>query len=91
MSDHDLVGMIIKNNNRKFIAKMVYKRNYAKYDIESVKTDLRSQPWAQMTNEASTSNGWSTFKRLLKNVVDKHAPLVQRRWAAVTVLSLQMK
>ena len=32
-----------------------------------------------MTNEASASNGWSTFKRLLKNVIDKHAPLVQKK------------
>jgi len=72
MSDHDLVGMIIKKNNRKFIPRIVYKRNYPKYDIESFKKDLRNQS----TNEADASNGWSTFKLLLKNVIDKHAPLV---------------
>ena len=79
MSDHNLVGMIIKKNNRKFIPRMVYKRNYAKYDIESFKKDLRNQPWTQVTNEASASSGWSTFKRLLTNVIDKHAPLVQKK------------
>ena len=37
MSDHDLFGMIIKKNNRTFIPRMVYRRNYAKYGIESFK------------------------------------------------------
>ena len=79
MSDHNLVGMIIKKDNRKFIPRMVYKRNYAKYDIDSFKTDLRNQSWTQVRNEASASNGWSTFKRLLKSVIDKHAPLGQKK------------
>lgn len=30
LSDHDLVGVIIKKNNRMFIPRVIYNRNYAK-------------------------------------------------------------
>ena len=79
MSDHDIVGMIVKKNNRKFIPRIVYKRYYAKYDIESFKKDLRYQPWTQVIIEPTASNGWNTFKRLLKIVIDKHAPFIQKK------------
>ena len=79
MSDHDFVGMIVKKNNRKFIPRIVCKRYYAKYDIESFKKDLRYQPRTQVTKEPTASNGWNTFKRLLKIVIDKHAPFIQKK------------
>ena len=31
-SDHDLVGMIMKKNNRKFKSRTIYTRNFAKYN-----------------------------------------------------------
>ena len=71
--------MIFKKNNRKFIPRMVFERKYAKYDIESVKKDLRNQPWAQVTNEANASNGRNNFKQLLKIVIGKHATLVRKK------------
>ena len=32
ISDHDLVGMIMKKNNRKFKSRTIYTRNFAKYN-----------------------------------------------------------
>ena len=42
ISDHDLVGMIMKKNNRKFKSRTIYTRNYAKYNEANYKSDLRN-------------------------------------------------
>ena len=57
---------------------MVFKRNYAIYNIGNIKKDLQ-QLWRTETTEANVNNVWNTFKRLSEMVTDKHAPLVQNR------------
>ena len=79
VSDHDLAGVITKKNNRKFIPRVIYKRNYTKYNIENFKRGLRSQPWIKATREDDVNNRWNTFKSLLKTVIDKHTPLEKKK------------
>ena len=44
LSDHDLVGVIIKKNCKKFASRTMYKRDYAKYEQFSYRKDLQKQP-----------------------------------------------
>ena len=78
-SDHDLIGVIMKKNNRKFIPRVIYKRNYSKYNVDNFKQDLQNQPWTKATREDNVHNGWKTFTSLLKTVIDKHAPLEKKK------------
>ena len=43
ISDHDLVGIVMKKNNRKFTPRRVRKRNFAKYNVTAYKNDLADQ------------------------------------------------
>ena len=79
LSDHDLVGVIIKKNCQKFTSRTVYKRNYAKYNESSFRKDLQSQPWQSVEKEQNVENAWSIFKGLLKSVIDKHVPLAKKK------------
>ena len=76
-----MIKILLSLNNGKLIQnlvmiRMVYKRNYAKYNIGNIKKDLQ-QLWRTETTEANVNNVWNTFKRLSEMVTDKHAPLVQ--------------
>ena len=79
ISDHDLVGMIMKKNNRKFKPRTIYTRNFAKYNEANYKENLRNLDWENVTQEPDINNAWDTFKSLLKSVIDKHAPLTKKR------------
>ena len=79
LSDHDLVGVIIKKNCQKFTSRTIYKRNYAKYDESSFRKDLQSQPWESVEKEQNVENAWTIFKGVLKSVIDKHVPLTKKK------------
>ena len=79
LSDHDLVGVIIKKNCQKFASRTLYKRYYAKYDESSFRKDLQSQPWENVEKEQNVENAWAIFKGVLKSVIDKHAPLTKKK------------
>ena len=77
--DHDLVGMIMKKNNRKFKPRTIYTRNFAKYNEANYKADLRHLDWKNVTQESNVNKAWDIFKSLWKSVIDKHAPLIKKR------------
>ena len=79
ISDHDLVGMIMKKNNRKFKPRTIYTRNFAKYNEANYKADLRHLDWKNITQESDVNKAWDIFKSLWKSVIDKHAPLIKKR------------
>ena len=59
ISDHDLVGMIMKKNNRKFKPRTIYTRNFAKYNEANYKENLRNLDWENVTQEPDINNAWS--------------------------------
>lgn len=83
ISDHDLVGIVMKKNNRKFTPRRVRKRNFAKYNVTAYKNDLAGQNWNSVYKEQDDNNAWNSFKTVLKAVMDKHASF---RYVAVIVL-----
>ena len=79
ISDHDLVGMIIKTNNRKFKPRTIYMRNFAKYNEANYKADLCNLDWKNVMHESNINKAWDIFRSLFKSVIDKHAPLIKKR------------
>ena len=75
---HDLLGAIIKKNQQRFPYRTIHKRNYAKYDKEHFLADLKAVPWGTVIQHADTNRAWETFKRLLKEIIDKYAPLIKK-------------
>ena len=51
LSDHDLIGVIVKKNNRKFTHRTILKRNFSKYNEENFQKDLNSLPWERVSEE----------------------------------------
>ena len=62
ISDHDLVGMIMKKNNRKFKPRTIYTRNFAKYNEANYKADLRHLDWKNVTQESDVNKAWDISK-----------------------------
>ena len=79
LSDHDLIGVIVKKNNRKFTHRTILKRNFSKYNEESFQEDLNGLPWQNVTKEINVNKAWNIFKHLLTEVINKHAPMVKKK------------
>ena len=41
--------------------------------------DLHNLDWEKVTRESNINKAWDIFKRRLKSVIDKHAPLNKKR------------
>ena len=65
ISDHDLVGMIMKKNNRKFKPRTIYTRNFAKYNEANYKADLRYLDWKKFKSLMLIRRG--TFSKVFGN------------------------
>ena len=59
---HDLLGMIMKKNNRKFKQRTIYMRNFAKYNEANYKANLRHLDWNNIRQEPHVDKTWDTFK-----------------------------
>ena len=79
ISANDLVGIVMKKNNRKFTPRRVRKRNFAKYNVTAYKNDLAGQNWDSVYKEQDDNNAWNSFKNALKEVMDKHAPFTDQK------------
>ena len=79
ISDHDLVGIVIKKNNRTFTPRRVRKRNFPKYNVTAYKNDLAGQNWDNVYKEQDDNNAWNSFKTVVKAVMDKHAPFIEQK------------
>ena len=79
LSDPDYTGVIIKKNCQKLNPRNTYAQNYAKYNEANFKDDLKNAPWKDVFIEADINTAWNKFKQILKSVVNKHAPPVERK------------
>ena len=78
ISDHELIGVIRKKHTIKFKPQKITTRDYSKFQHQTYKNDLRNAPWELVLYETSLNKAWSLFKTLLKNIVDKHAPVKEK-------------
>ena len=54
-------------------------RNHRNYHQEKLKEDLRNSDWLRLLNCIDVNEAWGYMKNILSGVLNKHAPIIQRR------------
>ena len=65
-------------NCTKYAPRKLFARNYKQYSATSFKNELRSQNWDNVTRNNDFNTAWDGFKTIITNIINKHAPLVER-------------
>ena len=76
-SDHELIGVIRKLHIQKY--RTILTRDYSQYNIEVLKSELRNISWLPILSENDTNKSWCMFKQQLSSIVEKHAPMKEKR------------
>ncbi|XP_057302635.1 uncharacterized protein LOC130636806 [Hydractinia symbiolongicarpus] len=79
ISDHDLVGIVRKMHVKKYASRKLFTRDYSKFNKDLFKNELRNVPWKNCFVEDNMNSSWNLFKHYLTIVINKHAPLVERK------------
>ena len=87
LSDHDLVFCVRKINSTESPPEIRTFRNYAKFDREKFKHELREVDWnvseesleTSQSNQLHVEEHWNNFKTKFITVVDHHANVIQKR------------
>lgn len=78
ISDHDLVGVVHKMHVKNYTPRKIFVRDYKNYNKETFRNEIRNVPWINCLNQNNLNNAWNLFKHYLSNIIDKHAPLIER-------------
>jgi hypothetical protein len=62
----------------KYAPRKLFARNYKQYSAISFKNELRSQNWDNVTGKNDFNTAWDGFKTIITNIINNHAPLVER-------------
>ena len=73
ISDHDIIGITKKMNCFKFKSRKINIRSCNNYNVSQFKTDLREIPWEDV------QSSWNSFKQTLTNIINRHAPLIEKK------------
>ena len=95
LSDHHLVGTVRKLNSLRFSPRLITCRNYKNYEKENLNKDVKEAPWNQVLKSHDAEIAYNTFESILTKVVDKHAPVTQKKvrglhcpWRTPEILNL---
>ena len=78
LTDHNIIKVIRKMNCTKYAPRKLFARNYKQYSVSSHKNELRGQNWDSGTRNNDFNTAWNAFKTIIANIINKHAPLVER-------------
>ncbi len=59
--------------------KKVEIRNLKYFNAESFQADLRGQEWELLDSNLCVDEMWNTWKTLFLNILDRHAPIREKR------------
>ena len=74
-SHHELIGCARKLNNAKFNPQIITCRNFANYDPKLFCEELNSANFEEVYSSVSISEACASFRDILQQCIDKHAPL----------------
>ena len=78
LSDHDIIGCKRKINNIKASSIIITCRDYKNYDHIKVNAELSETDWSAVYNSEHVNTSWNALKEILTNIINKHAPLIQK-------------
>ncbi len=68
-----------KIKKAKYKPKVIYSRNYKKYDSAKIDNELESLTWDEIYESSDPNIAWQKLKEVLTGVLDKFAPFTQKR------------
>ena len=74
-----MVGLIKKINCLKCRQRTIITRNFANYSQDDYCVNMNSAPWMQVFSQNNVKDAWQHMKTIMLNIMNNHAPLVQRR------------
>ena len=75
LSDHDLIACARKVNNVKYESETIRYRDYKNYDVNVINNELLNINWDGVYNSNSPNQSLNVMKSILKDTIDRHAPL----------------
>ena len=63
----------------KYRQRTIITRNFANYSQDDYFVDMNSAPWTQVFRQNNVNDAWQQMKTIMLNIMNKHAPLAQRR------------
>lgn len=79
ISDHDLIYCVRKKCDIKLPSKVIFTRNLKCFNEQLFCYDLQSLDWSDIYWSPNISAMWENFVSKFLGVVNKHAPLVERK------------
>ena len=58
---------------------MITCRNFKHYDKEKFIGNPKNAPWGKVYTEDSVNESYKNFETIVKDIVDKHAPRIQKK------------
>lgn len=77
LSDHDMIGMIIKKPTEPIVRESFTCRNSSSYTIEALKLAISESDWTEFDEMTSVEVGWDILYRNYLNALSVVAPLVR--------------
>ena len=79
LSDHDVISCNRKINNKKESSENIKCRNYANYQPEHLRNDLKQTSFDKVYNEKNPNKAWNALKSILVSSFNDHARLISKR------------
>ena len=79
LSDHDMVGVGRKINSSKFKHRIITTRCFARNNHTAHCDEIKNAPWDKVYAETNVNNAWQQMCTILLEIINKHAPLVQKK------------
>lgn len=78
LSDHNLTACSRKLNNTKYLPKVIKIRDFSKYNVNSINTELSNENWESVYQASSANTAYINFKSILENAINRNAPLIDK-------------
>ena len=81
ISDHYMIVVVRKINaySKQNRHKKIEFRNFKYFNANNFQADLLTQQWELLDNQASVDKMWDVWNTLFMSVLDKHAPIREKR------------
>ena len=79
IGDHDMPGCIRKINNGRFNPRLITCRDYKRYNVENMKSDLKKVDWTPFYSLRNVNEAWAKMKNILSDIFGRHAPKISKK------------
>ena len=79
LSDHDAIHCVRQFKKEKLPSQTIKCRDYSNYIPEEKQKHLSATEFSSVYSDRNSSTAWNSFKLILTDVYNKHAPMITKR------------